>query len=167
MSINKNQHWSQDISNDHIHIPTYDVDDFNISSDNDDNVNENSNTSAVDDIFPQSEVVPTQETDLPAVEDWVETFWPIDNGFYKGSVSELTTDGKHVIVYDDEDIESLLISDENWRYESSAQAEIGNFTTLPSDEQRVLRELMHVFGNKSLLDTKLRCSSYSPLSMLM
>lgn len=81
----------------------------------------------------------------------VEIFWPIDNALYKGSVSELTPDRKLFIVYDDDDVETLLISDANWRYELSAHAELGNFTTLPSDEQSVLRELIHVFGNKSFL----------------
>ena len=142
------QNSSQDLSTDHLHINNYDDNEYHISSDNDD---ENSHISDDEDVSPEPEIVTPPQNDLPSVGDRVEIFWPIDNAFYKGSVSELTPDGKHVIVYDDEDVETIMMSEENWKYESSAHAELGNFTTLPSDEQRVLREIMSVFGNKSFL----------------
>lgn len=118
-------------------------------SDNDDEV---SNTSDVDDlqrVSPQSEIFSRQQNDLPFVGDRVKIFWPIDNAYYKVSVSELMIDGKHVIVYEDEDVDTLIMCEVNYRYESSTHAELGNFTKLPSDRQRFLLEIISVVGNQS------------------
>lgn len=43
------------------------------------------------------------------------------------------------------------MANEQWRYASSAKALGGRFFPLPSDEQRVLRELMETLDNKPFL----------------
>ena len=52
----------------------------------------------------------------------VEVFWPDDNTYYPGVVTEVTHGGQHVVLYDDSDVETLNFSNEVWRYESIPHA---------------------------------------------
>lgn len=98
--------------------------------------------------------IPQADTIGPSVGDRVEIFWTMDNMYYPGTVSQITESGEHVINYDDDDVETLTLSNETWRFkpsQSSLNAALGNFCTLPSDEQRILKEIMDVFGNKPFM----------------
>lgn len=81
----------------------------------------------------------------------VEVFWPAGNAYYPVVASEITTNGKHVIKYDNDDVETLTMSTEIWRYQSGPSALAGQLTALTSIEERVLKELMKVFGKKPFL----------------
>lgn len=47
--------------------------------------------------------------DAPSVGDLIEYLWPLENQYYAVHVTEVNTDGAHVVVYNDADIESLKI----------------------------------------------------------
>lgn len=72
-----------------------DVNNFNISSDND------KIDSLISDLLDHEDktkdILSDQLAD-PSVGDWVEVFWPIDNTFYKYLVSEITSGGRHIIL---------------------------------------------------------------------
>lgn len=87
----------------------------------------------------------------PAVGKRVESFWPDDNALHKGQVFQITECGQCLITYDDEYLEELKLSSENWRYESSANAASGDIFQLPSVEQRVSNEIIDVFRKKPFL----------------
>lgn len=87
----------------------------------------------------------------PVVLDRVEIFWPDDNAFNKGLVSQITDSGRHFITHDDDDVENLQMADGICRYESSPNAASENFSKMSSDEQLVLKKIMDTFGNKRLL----------------
>ena len=80
-------------------------------------------------------------------------YWPIDATFYPGTVSELTDNGSHVISYDDGDTESLIMSDETWRFQSSLAnaSTISSMPTICSNEQEILSKILDTFGNKPFL----------------
>lgn len=67
--------------------------------------------------------------DAPRVGDLVDVFSTLDNMIKNGVVHEITTYGNQVILYDEEDKETLNMSDENWLHESSVHAEV--IKTLP------------------------------------
>lgn len=102
------------------------------------------------------------EPSIPAVGERLEVFWPADNAYYPGVVTDINADDKHVILYDDAEVETLTISDEQWRYDTSEQAHFGRFSTLLSDEQHVLRQMMDVLGNKRIL--RYRTQGLDPVS---
>lgn len=101
-----------------------------------------------DDHQSPSEDFQPEEHIVPSVGDRVEIFWPLDNMHYPGHVSHITDTGQHVINYVDYDVETLTISDETWRYQSSLDAALGNFSALPSNEKQILKNIMDSFGNK-------------------
>lgn len=142
------QNSSEELSTDQLQINNNDVGEYSILSDNDD---EHTNTSNVEDVSPQPETLPPFENYLPSGGDRLEIFRTMENVYYKEPVFELTPNGKHAIVYGDEDVVTLIMSDKNWKYEVSTHAELGSVTTLPSDEQRILQKLMSVCGNQSSL----------------
>lgn len=90
-------------------------------------------------------------TITPVVGDHVEVFWPTDNAYYPGVITELTSDGKHVVLYDEADVETLNFDSEQWRFDSSQNANIGSITVLPSSEQSILMQMFNVFGNRTFM----------------
>lgn len=99
-------------------------------SEDDDNNDVTSHSWAVDYRTPQTVVVLAPQNESPSCGDRVEALWPITNDYYKGSVSEITADGQHVITWEDNDIKTLKISNEKCTYESVINAKICSFTTL-------------------------------------
>lgn len=104
-----------------------------------------------DDLNSNKDVSGSANMVAPAVQDRVEMFWPDHNKYYKGHVLQITDTGQHVITYDDKKVETLTMANETWLNESSVHAATGNFSMLPSDEHRVLKKIMDIFGNKPFL----------------
>lgn len=88
----------------------------------------------------------------PAPGDRVEIYWPLDDRYYAGQVRDILNDGRHFIVYDDDDDEKLFLESETWRFEHAASAnQIELIKSLESNEQEVLNSLLDAFGMKPFL----------------
>lgn len=75
----------------------------------------------------------------------------MDNKCYSGPIDSTNDTGQHVITYDDDEVETLSLADKDWRYTPSGtlQSWTGNImTTLQSNKQNVLGEMLTVFGNR-------------------
>ena len=73
--------------------------------------------------------------------------------YYPGTVSEINVNGGHVISYDDGDTESLIMSNETWRFRSSVANEstVSAILTICSNEQEILSKILDTFGKKLFL----------------
>lgn len=89
----------------------------------------------------------------PDIGTRVEIFWPDDNQYYAGAVTEIRNDGKWVIVYDDDEKEVLNMSRESWRFEPSSRHGTANSVnkTLQSNEQSLIRSMMDQLGQRPFL----------------
>ena len=52
---------------------------------------------------------------LPNIGDQVEVLWPAESTYLPGIVTEITNDDEHVMFYDDGDIETLDMKNQDWR----------------------------------------------------
>lgn len=70
------------------------------------------------------------------VGDEIEVWWPEDKAYYPGVISAILPNKRHRIIYDDGDIEELLLDNEIWRFiHTSAQSVHSvNDNTLPTSE---------------------------------
>lgn len=77
-----------------------------------------------------------------------EVFWPDDNQIYSGSESEVNDNGKCVITYTDDGIETLNMSQEHWRIEQSPlqASSIQMAKVLESNKQETIRSIMDFLG---------------------
>ena len=46
--------------------------------------------------------------------DRIKVFWPLDNAYYSGEVINVNNDGNYMVLYDDEETETVKITDEQW-----------------------------------------------------
>ena len=77
----------------------------------------------------------TNDETLPISGDRISIFWPIDNRYYTGTVQSVESDGIRVVHYDDDDVEKLNLSTENWKYDATVSASTSGFSnTLQSNE---------------------------------
>lgn len=81
-----------------------------------------------------------QPVSSPYVGDQLEFYWSEDDVYYPGVVGESTTDGQHVVRFDDVDAGTLSITNEQWRYSNSL-----------NQKPKVCREMTEMFGNKPFL----------------
>lgn len=86
---------------------------------------------------------------IHSVCDRIEIYWPLDSSFYAGKATEITNEGKHVVTYDNDDVETLNILDESWRFISyeiihtnTAELELRFY------EPMVLKPQLPTFGNE-------------------
>lgn len=79
-------------------------------------------------------------------------------------MSEITNDGKHFIEYNGDDVKTINISTETWRYGPVASAHTGKIVSLPSTEQRVLNELMKAFGKTLFMHHHAQAFEQFPLT---
>ena len=89
----------------------------------------------------------------PSIGDRIDVFWPLDNAFYPGVVTDIDN-GHHQIQYDDGDKETLEISNETWRFSDhdySVQNAVACAVELFSSEQSDLKPMFEHFGNKPFL----------------
>ena len=94
----------------------------------------------------------TNDETLPISGDRISIFWPIDNRYYTGTVQSVESDGIRVVHYDDDDVEKLNLSTENWKYDATVSASTSGFSnTLQSNEQEVLSDMLSALGNRSFL----------------
>lgn len=151
-----------------------DIDDSDVSAPELDNNGDSSPLTLQSEAAPQSDPEPVVDAhppesvvadsnNSPDIGDHIEVFWPADNAYYPGIVAEIQDDGRHVILYDDADVEIINLANEQWRYANTALAHVGRFVTLPSNEQRVLAELMKTFGNKPFMFHHAQGFEQSPL----
>lgn len=78
-------------------------------------------------------------------------FWPDDNAYYPGSLTENTEEGRYVVIYVGEKVKSLDLCEQQWRFAATALDNIDNFPTLPSCEQEMLLNMLILFANKSFM----------------
>lgn len=70
--------------------------------------------------------------------------------YYPGTITEIDDQDRHVITYDDGDIESLTMDNEQWRYTASAST-VSGLKTLTSNSEHTLSQLLETFGNKPFM----------------
>lgn len=90
----------------------------------------------------------------PGTGDRISVYWPLDDQYYSGTVNSIDPNGSHVIHYDDDEIETLNLSNESWKFVStnSVVASTTAFNrVLESNEQEVLGDIFESFGNRSFL----------------
>lgn len=87
----------------------------------------------------------------PVLGDRLEVFWPLDDSYYPGTVTEITDDGCHVVDYDDGNSEKLNLSVENWRSSSILSASYSGFPSLQSDSFEVLQAMLETIGQKPIM----------------
>ena len=117
-----------------------------VQAENSDNITNEVSTEYVPDFDHDGEPVSS-----PSVGDRVEVYWPVDDMYYPGVVGEITTDGNHVVNYDDGDSETLELTNEQWRHANALSANVTQFNHLESEQPEILRKLMETFGNKPFL----------------
>lgn len=79
----------------------------------------------------------TAGIDALRVGDRIEVYWTDDKKYYKGRVAEIQrTSGKHKVVYDDGDIEMLVLKDEKWRMEGTGVARRNSRHKMPAPPRK-------------------------------
>lgn len=81
----------------------------------------------------------------------IEVFWPLDNIYYKGEVSDVDDGWKHTIQYDDGDQEKLDLSTETWKISTVTANSIAHPALLQRNTKQVLAEMFRHLGNKSFM----------------
>lgn len=73
---------------------------------------------------------------IPVAGDRISVYWPLDEQYYSGTVDAIQPNGLHTIKYDDNDVETLDLSKDTWRNETSVFSMASKFVkTLASNEQ--------------------------------
>ena len=104
----------------------------------------------------------SDERRLPSEGDRIQVFWPLDNAYYSGEVINVNDDGNYMVLYDDEETETVKITDEQWRYEADVpQENLGTDTlqggalevvkTLTSNHQEVIQSMMDKLGQRPFM----------------
>ena len=89
------------------------------------------------------ELGPTRELKIG---DKIEVYWPLDDQYYPGSVSEYAEDtGKHRIAYDDVQVENLKVDEENWRILTTNHVTI---LEIASIHKEALNQYFKTFAHK-------------------
>lgn len=93
----------------------------------------------------------TRPNRIPELGARVQVYWPLDNTYYSGEIKSINEKGLCTVRYDDEEEEHLDMSNETWRYEQAAQSASENITTLESNDQVILAEMLEVLGQRPFL----------------
>ena len=83
------------------------------------------------------------------VGDEIEVYWPLDNKFYTGSITEYNENtGKLIIAYDDGQNENLNMKHETWRILNTNQVSISDITSINNE---ALKEYFQTFPHKEFM----------------
>lgn len=63
----------------------------------------------------------TNPTKPVSLNDHIAVYWPLDDQFFSGVVTDLKEQGKVVVHYHDGDVETLSLSDETWKFAEPPQ----------------------------------------------
>ena len=127
--------------------------------------NENNNSQSRNNDNPDFEINDSSldKLRLPLVGDKIEVLWPAESTYFLGVVAEVTDNNQHVIVYDDGDMETLTMDEQEWRFNDShnenendtgstlQSSTVSHLPTLKSTEQTELQLLFDHFGNRPFL----------------
>ena len=92
------------------------------------------------------ELGPTRELKIG---DKIEVYWPLDDQYYPGSVSEYAeATGKHRIAYDDGQVENLKMDEENWRILTTNQVTIPDIASIHNE---ALQQYFKTFAHKEFM----------------
>lgn len=86
--------------------------------------------------------------EAPKIGDLVAVYWPLDDALYSGAVQAVSTNGRHKVLYDDGDVETLNLCDENWGF---CTDQCTKPFSLHSDMPALLANMFEYFGNKLFL----------------
>lgn len=88
----------------------------------------------------------------PSLEIRIDVYWPLEHQNFSSTVQSVSPDGDHSVHYDDNNAETLDLSEEQWPFEPTTDAmECGFGTSLQSNEHEFLSDMLEVFGNQSFL----------------
>lgn len=80
----------------------------------------------------------------------IEIYWPADDQYYAGTVSDIDSDNKVTVYYNDNDKQyGLNLVEDQWRFPSISANIIQFDNSLQSSEQVFLNEMFSLLGNKS------------------
>lgn len=100
------------------------------------------------------------------VGDIISVFRPLENQYFPGTVDYVNLNGQHVIKYDDEDVETLTLANEDWWFEHSSTfhaSKMWFITTLESNEWEIPSEMFEGLGNHSSLRYQTQTFGQAPL----
>lgn len=89
---------------------------------------------------------------LPVVGDAIQVFWQLKDQSFNSKVAKILDDSRPVIHYDDDDVETLQLSNETWRFTSTASASTARSAVkLEGGQQLVLLKMLKAFRNKPIM----------------
>lgn len=95
----------------------------------------------------------TEVSDQLEADNRIDVFWPLDNQFYSRTVRQIDSNGYHVLMYNDGDVDTLILMGELWRQirgqTTSNVLRASLNISLTSNEQYILSDMMDTFGNKA------------------
>lgn len=101
------------------------------------------------------EIRSDQDCVLRKAGDCIHVYWPLEHKCCPGTVHSIYEDTKHIIHYDYEDVETLELENEIWKFDkfvSGTKPGTSNFNiTLKNTEQDPLSEMFSALGNRSFL----------------
>ena len=94
-------------------------------------------------------------TRTPEIGDYIDVYWPLDEQYYTGKISSISTEGEHNIDYTDGDKECLSLKNETWKFtaDETLQSNNLNLTThsLTSNAEAVISSYLQVFGQRPFM----------------
>lgn len=84
--------------------------------------------------------------------------WTLEHKLVPGTTETVTDNGKHTINYDEDDVKTLELENENWKFNNSVnglKAGTSKFNMSPkSREQKSLSEMFSDLGKRSSLQNQ-------------
>lgn len=77
--------------------------------------------------------------------------WPDDNQCYLGVIRYIDENGAHVVNYDDGDIETLQLKNEDWCLENTINSNLSVLPFIETEASTVLKTMLDSLGHQPFL----------------